>query len=114
MIDFEFGGGGIGNTGGTLSIANSTIYGNVDKGLCGPNPHVGGIVNNENGEIWLGSVTITNNNTSDASSTGGVFSSNDSRLYFFNTIIARNGENNNNQGHDCGGKSIGIMLVSCG
>jgi hypothetical protein len=35
-------------------------------------------------------------------------------LYFFNTIIARNGENNNNQGHDCGGKSIGIMLVSCG
>jgi hypothetical protein len=96
-------------TGGWLSIANSTIYGNVDKALCGPYPHAGGIVNNGDGVVWLGSVTITNNNNgSDLASVGGVFSSNDFSsddfqngrgLHFFNTIIARNGD----IGHDCGG-----------
>jgi hypothetical protein len=96
-------------TGGWLSIANSTIYGNVDKALCGPYSHAGGIVNNGDGVVWLGSVTITNNNNgSDSASVGGVFSSNDFSsddsqngrgLHFFNTIIARNGD----IGRDCGG-----------
>jgi hypothetical protein len=122
--DTSYGGGGIANgssnavnekgelvvEGGTLSIANSTIYGNVDHGIDRPFPHAGGIVNDGTGEVWLGNVTITNNMGSNFTDkmgqevyySGGVFSSEDSGgLHFFNTIIAGNGRDY--LGPDCGG-----------
>ena len=116
---FEGSGGGIANTGGVLAIANSTIYGNKDDGQSFGrflNHHAGGIVNNRGiGEVWLGSVTITNNIAYNiyvaGTSADGVFSSADSDgLYVFNTIIARNGEK---YGSDCGGlvTSLGGNLL---
>jgi hypothetical protein len=104
---FVGGGGGIANNDGVLAIANSTIYGNLDDGQSHGRflNHAGGIVNKGIGEVWLGSVTITNNITPDQSIAhswaNGVFNYENSKLYFFNTIIARNGKTRH--GPDCGG-----------
>jgi hypothetical protein len=110
-----------GRMGGTLSIANSTIYGNVVDGFADPYPSAGGIVNDGTGVVWLGSVTITNNYAVSGNLTTtdpvvhGVFSSADSQgLHFFNTIIARNGPDY--RGPDCDGTlfSLGGNLVGSG
>jgi hypothetical protein len=111
--------------GGTISIANSTIYNNSDHDVRDDGypryPHAGGIVNDGTGDVWLGNVTITNNRggyftpisgSPDLYWPAGVFSSEDSGgLYFFNTIIAGNGPSN--LGPDCYGSvfSLGGNLV---
>lgn len=79
------GGGGIGNTGGTVSLTNCTISGNFAQ-VTGGGGYGGGIYNN------LGTVTLTNStisgNTGDVG--GGVTNTNNGTVNSKNTIIALN------------------------
>jgi hypothetical protein len=66
-------------TGGVVSVVNSTISGNVADRTAG------GILNRGVGQVWLKSVTITNNVVANATGTagaGGVYSNGAGALSF--------------------------------
>jgi hypothetical protein len=96
--------------GGKLYITNSTISKNIDaSNLEQVNNKAGGIIQLGTGEVWLKSVTITDNYVASAEKNDlapysyghGIFGI--TRFYFANSIIANNGINGGRFYPQCGG-----------
>jgi hypothetical protein len=105
----QYGGGGIGTSGGSVSVINTTLSENRAN-------HVGGGIDNYFSRLTLANTTIANNISTNVNGAGGLSSENNSSITIRNTILAGN-TNASGGPRDCQGNPIisqGHNLIGVG